>query len=138
MKQGKRRLFRGTGARRGGMGQLHLSPGSVWALGKERISRSAPAGCFPIERTRRFRRAQLAKGGLSDSERKGKELREKPIRGFSRFQSEVFWNFLKVQKTCSGWRKDIFDSLTIITGTAGGYYFSALAILFPRGYNLKC
>jgi len=61
---------------------------------------------------------QLVKKVLAEWERKGKELREKPIRGFSRFQSEVFWNFLKVQKTCSGCRKDIFYSLRSLKGSS--------------------
>ncbi len=39
---------------------------------------------------------QLVKKVPSKRERKGKELREKPIRGFSRFESEVFQTFCKV------------------------------------------
>ncbi len=38
----------------------------------------------------------LVKKVPSKRERKGKELREKPIRGFSRFESEVFQTFCKV------------------------------------------
>ena len=69
--------------------------------------------------------SQLVKKVRSESERKGKELREKPIRGFSRFQSEVFWNFLKVQKTCSGWRKHFFDSLSPPSLDGGLFHHSS-------------
>jgi hypothetical protein len=44
----------------------------------------------------------------SESERKGKELREKPIRGFSRFQSEVFQNFFEVLKNLLRLSKTLF------------------------------
>ena len=62
---------------------------------------------WPVRRGEIFPSLQLAEKALSESERKGKELREKPIRGFSRFQSEVFQSFLRSEKLAQSGEKTV-------------------------------
>ncbi len=72
---------------------------------------------------------QLVQKGESERGRKGKELREKPIRGFSRFQSEVFPGFREDRKNLPRLAK-IFASLRATRETHQGFLSFSIRSFF--------
>ena len=82
-------------------------PGGQEAEAVQRDAEMRGVFLWPVRRGEIFSSLQLAEKALSESERKGKELREKPIRGFSRFQSEVFQSFLRSEKLAQSGEKTV-------------------------------